>query len=242
MTITKKHFALVAVLFSTLLVSSPLFAGGGAESPSITVNGTGIITLEPDTASITLAVETMNAEAALAATENAELMARVTDAILKAGVAKEDIATNNYHVYQDTSYNRETGKTEYNDYRVSNNLDITVRVIDETGAVIDAALRAGANQLSNVNFYAINTTKAYEEARTLAFTHAKHAAQTFADAAERTLGKATVIEEYNNAAAYRNSLSKSLVVAESVSMDAPTSITPGDTEISVTIRVVFELK
>lgn len=233
MIITKKHL----VLLLALLMSLPTFAGGSGEIPTVTVIGTGVITLKPDTASITLAVETVNTEVSVAATENAELMTRVTDALLQAGVAKDDIATRNYYVSQDSSYNQETRKTEYSDYRVSNNLTITVRAIDKTGSVIDAALSAGANRLSNVNFYASDAVDAYEEARKLAIMQAKDAAQTLATAAEKKLGETTTIEEYNNPAAYRNTFSEKAFMSDS----APTPITAGDTEISVRVQVVFEL-
>lgn len=159
MNVNRKFYAvLVAAVF---LLGAALYASSKSEQIGITVTGTGIVTTKPDTASITLAVVTEEREAASAAAKNAELMAAVTKAVLNCGIKAEDMATRNYNVYRQSRYNSQTGEQEEKGYQVSNNLTVTVRNINETGKVIDAALKAGANQLSNVSFYTNDTTQAY---------------------------------------------------------------------------------
>ena len=225
-----------------LLAGTLLFALSKPENTGIQVTGTGIVSIKPDTASIRLAVVTEDNEAAKAAAKNAELTDAVIKAVQKAGIAAEDTATRNYSLYRQSRYNSATGTNEYRGYRVSNDLTVTVRDIAHTGKIIDAALQAGANELSDISFYAQDTSAAYEQARTQAFLHAQNAAEALSTAAGKKLGKALFIEEYQNHSAYRNSADYVLEERARKMSSVSTPITPGETEVSVTLRVVFEFK
>lgn len=225
-----------------LLAGTLLFALSKPENTGIQVTGTGIVSIKPDTARIRLAVVTEDNEAAKAAAKNAELTDAVIKAVQKAGIAAEDTATRDYNLYRQSRYNSNTGTNEYRGYRVSNSLTVTVRDIAHTGKIIDAALQAGANELSDISFYARDTSAAYEQARTQAFLHAQNAAETLSAASGKKLGKALFIEEYQNHSAYRNSADYVLEERAIKMSSVSTPITPGETEVSVTLRVVFEFK
>lgn len=235
----KKTITIIAVL---LVALTPIFAGGNSDDlmgPNVNVSGTGVVTLTPDTASITFAVETMDKQASVASQENAKIMTSVYDVLAEIGIAKEDIATNGYNVYQQSRWNSEKQITEYLDYRVTNNVTITVRDIDSVGSVIDVVLEAGANKLNDVNFYAKDTAKAYDEARKLAVQEAMSSAQILAEGAGCELGSVLSISEsagYN--AGYGNF---AMAKMESVAMDYETPIAPGSTEVSVTVHVSVAL-
>lgn len=240
MNVNRKFYAaLVAAVF---LLGAALYASSKPEQTGITVTGTGIVTTKPDTASITLAVVTEEHEAASAAAKNAELMAAVTKAVLNCGIKAEDMATRNYNVYRQSRYNPQTGEQEEKGYQVSNNLTVTVRNISETGKVIDAALKAGANQLSNVSFYTNDTTQAYVQARKQAVMHAQDAARVLSESAGRKTGKLIFIEEFANDSVYRNAVAFDTAMLKSSAYEESTPINPGDTEVSVTVKAVFELK
>ncbi|WP_314847265.1 SIMPL domain-containing protein [Treponema lecithinolyticum] len=209
--------------------------------PSITVTGNGIVSVKPDTAVIKLAVETSAQEAAAAAARNATLMNSVTQAVQKAGIKTEDTATRGYNVFRDTRYNSKTGNYEEKGYKVVNTLTVTVHDIQKTGTIIDAALKAGANQLSEVSFYTKDTSEAYKQARTKAVLQAKEAAQTLSAAAGQKIGAVLSIEELSGIPIYRNTVNYDVSMLKSSGQEA-TPITPGDTEVSVTVKVVFELK
>ena len=97
--------------------------------------------------------------------------------------------------------------------------------IQKTGAIIDAALIAGANK----------------QARTKAVLQAKEAAQTLSAAAGQKIGAVLSIEELSGIPIYRNTVNYDVSMLKSSGQEA-TPITPGDTEVSVTVKVVFELK
>ncbi len=226
----------------SLLAVGVMFAGGSSEMNTISVAGTGIVTLKPDTASITFAVETRDEQASVASQENARIMTSVNDALLAAGIEKDDITTNNFRVYQDSFYNSDTRKTEYTDYIVSNNVSITVKNIDTVGDVIDAVLATGVNRLTDVSFYAKDTEKAYDEARKLAVKEALSTATILAEAAGTSIGKVVHIAENSGSggAMYGNYARKEMAMVASA--DYSTPIAPGSTEVSITVDVVIELK
>ena len=117
-----------------------------------------------------------------------------------------------------------------------------MRNINETGKVIDAALKAGANQLSNVSFYTNDTTQAYVQARKQAVMHAQDAARVLSESAGRKTGKLVFIEEFSNGSGYRNAVAFDTAMLKSSAYEESTPINPGDTEVSVTVKAVFELK
>jgi uncharacterized protein YggE len=230
------------ILLSIAFLSTPVFALGAHENADsgISVTGTGTISLKPDTASISLAVVTRHAEAALSAQQNAELMTKVIDAVKKIGISDDDIATKNFSMYQESKYDRD-GSVTSTVYRVTNTLNITVQDITTAGNVIDAALLAGANQLSSINYFVSDTTKAYTQARQLAVQQATDAAQTLAIAAGCKLGKPTAITEQSNSSAYKNDAEYEPAMMSSKSVMA-TPIAPGSTDITVNVNMRFTIK
>ena len=124
------------ILWTVLFISSAVLF---AESPTISVNGTGTISIKADTASITLAVITFDQEASSAASKNAVIMNKVSQSLLEEGILPEDITTNNYYLRQETRYS-DDGKKEKQEYRVSNNITVIIKDIDKVGNVIDAEI------------------------------------------------------------------------------------------------------
>jgi len=164
----------------------------------------------------------------------------VIDAVKNSGVSADDIATKNFSMYQESKYDRD-GAVTSSVYRVTNNLTVTVQDITKAGAVIDAALRAGANQLSSIDFYAKDTTVAYTQARKLAVQQATDAARTLAVAAGQKLGKPTAITEQSNKSAYTNAVEyDSTVMSKGLLMATP--VAPGSTDISVNVTMRFTIK
>lgn len=221
-----------------LLVSLSAFAGGAGESMknTVSVNGSGSVSVIPNMASVTLAVVTRNADVTKAASDNAELMLKVESAIRTLGIAKEDMTTSDYDLYQEVNY--KDNKPEYGAFRVTNNLTVTVRDMEIVGAVIDAAVNAGANQLSNVSFYSDNTESAVNQARTLAVEQGYWAAKTLAESAGRKLGKVLTIQEYSSPATPRANMERAVMFDAKA---AGTPINPGTQDISVTVSLVYEL-
>jgi hypothetical protein len=231
-------YLLLAVLVTG---SSALWAAGTQDKSqdTVSVQGSGSVSISADTAEISLAVVVTHEDAAQASGQNAEIMTRVIDAVRAQGIDEKDITTRNYSLYQEAQYLR-TGEETAPKYRATNNLTVVVRNIDKAGTVIDAALSAGANQFSGITFYAADTAEAYTRARTLAVQSAHDTASELAELAGRKLGKAITIEEYGG---QTRSYDMAAYSGEGVMMKAAaaTPVSGGNSEIEVTVHFVYEL-
>lgn len=218
-------------------VSLPSCAAGTAGSPrSATAAGSGSVSVIPDTAHIQLSVVTRKNSVTEATAENARRMADVQQAILDAGIPKESWSTSNYTVYQESAY--VNGRSVPGDYRVSNMLTVVIKDVTKAGSVIDAAIAAGANELTSLSFSASDTSDAEDQARVLAVEQARHAAEILAETGGARLGKLLSISEesYSQPALQSNRLLSAEYAA------GGTPVTAGKSAITVTVRATFALR
>lgn len=226
----------IPVLAAALLLLASCAPGATREGRTVTVTGSGAVSVVPDMASIQLAVVTRNSSVTAASGDNARTMTQVQEAIQAAGVPKESFSTSNYIIYQESSY--ENGRSIPGDYRVSNTLTIVLRDVTKAGSIIDIAIQSGANELSSLSFSVSDTHSAVNEARLLAVEQAEEAAKLLAEAGGARLGKIlTLAEESYNRPLY---VSNKTLEADGVAGATPVSAAKSD--ITVTIRAVYALE
>ena len=112
---------------------------------TITVSGTGIVTLPADQLTVRFLVRTSEWNVNLARDKNAEITTKVIDKIKESGVLEGDITTVDYRISQDNS-NSYPGK-----YTVVNYVQVLIRDLSNAGNVIDNAVANGANGLTSFN-------------------------------------------------------------------------------------------
>ena len=230
-----------------LLLGSLLCANALADG-TITVTGTAVVALEPDYAQLSMGVETENAVVADAQAENARIMDAVIAALKAAGLADKDIKTTDFNVY--SSYRYEVGpdgvQTSTLVYHVSNALRVTVRDLDKVGTYIDAAARAGANQINSLTFLSHDTKDAYTQALQEACADAQQKADTIAAALGVTIRgiEEVSMPEYVQAApVFNNAMYARKTAAGAVEMEeADTAIIAGGLSVSANVQIVFEIK
>ncbi|MBN1230466.1 MAG: SIMPL domain-containing protein [Anaerolineales bacterium] len=166
-----------------------------AVSRTITVNGSGTVTLLPDIATISIGVYTENADASVAMSENSEKVALVIDALEMGGVAETDISTSNISIYPQQGFD-ENGNPTSTVYYVQNSLTVKVRDLDAIGNLLDSAITAGANNIYGISFDLENPEPAQTQAIQKAVDNAKARADTLAQAGGATLGEVISISTY----------------------------------------------
>ncbi|WP_162941444.1 SIMPL domain-containing protein [Desertimonas flava] len=159
---------------------------GAPASGTITVSGTGSVTVDPDTAVVNLGVQ-VTAETGEAAME--QVSSGVTDltaALVAAGIAEEDIQTSGLSLWSTFG---DDGAT-VTGYQASINVDVTVRDIDAVGSAIDTAQQAAGPgfTVGGVTFSFADPETVLEEARVEAFANAQTIAGQYAAAAGVNLG------------------------------------------------------
>lgn len=157
--------------------------------PQIVVSATGEVVITPDRANIQLGVETEAKTAALASADNNKKQTAVLTAIKALGIPASAITTSSYNVSPIQRWDEKDRKTIIDGYRVSNLVVVNVTRIEQSGAVIDAALASGANRVAGLNFELADPSNARGEAITKAVTQARHEAEVAAMAAGGTIAE-----------------------------------------------------
>lgn len=160
-----------------------------AAPPQIVVSANGEVRVTPDRANIQLGVETQAKTAAAASAENSRRQTAILGAIKALGIPASAITTSGYTVNPMQRWDEKERKTVIDGYQVTNLVVVLVSKVEQTGAVIDAALGAGANRVAGLSFEASDPSKAREEAITKAVTQARHEADVAARAAGGTVAE-----------------------------------------------------
>ncbi|NCC16163.1 MAG: DUF541 domain-containing protein [Clostridia bacterium] len=196
-----KRFLITASLATVLAFGSAasVFA---AEGGTITTSGTGIVTVQPDLAQISLSVQTYGKTSDAAKKENNKISAKVISKLEEMGVAKDKIITNYSYVYPTYSYNEKTGENYIERYQANTDFQVTIKDIDNAGTYIDAALKAGATGFSNVVFSLEDSTRYYTQALQLAVKNASASANAIAAAYGKPLGQIQNVVEQSSYQSY----------------------------------------
>ncbi len=219
-----------------------IMVSGIAKKPSISVTGRGEISARPDIVEITVGALSHAPTATQAAKDNSAIVARILAALTERGVAEKDVQTTQLRVaprYNQPNPRQPAENAEFIPriigYEVENTVQIVVRKLDQIGAMLDAVLQVGANQVSGIAFRVEHPEKLLDEARKRAMADAKHKATLLAGEAGVVVGPPRSIEEADIQPApprYRMG----------VAMAAPSMpVAPGEEKISVTVSVVYEL-
>lgn len=239
----KIRMTLSALLCMGVLSSCTIKQDGYARR-TVSVSGTGSVTVEADNATIILSVVTRGKDVAATSEENAQKMTAVQDAIIKAGISKDCISTENFNIYQESRFDQKLGTSIPGDYRVTNQIKILVKKIDMISDVIDLSLKSGANQLSSLSYGITDTETAKKQARSLAIQQAKESANLLAGASGASLGKVLSISEHSNLAYPRAVMMKSMATAnmDMAEEAASTPISGGSSTITISVDAVYQLK
>jgi uncharacterized protein len=227
--------AAVCVLAVLLLVPA-----ANAQSPvrTISVTGEGALTAANDTARVGFGVEGRGATPRVALRNSSANLRRVLAALKGLGVADRDLRTRGVSVAR----RRDRRGRKLPGYIARGGVSAVVRDVTQAGAVVDAAVAAGAASVDGPSFFIEDPQALLRRALVAAFGDARSKAAALAAEAGLTLGQAISIRE-------------STFVPSETDFDngggggggqelrqraAPTE--PGRTRVSGTVFVVFEAR
>lgn len=238
----KNHWIPVIVLFVLVLSacqSSPLNQPNVSDQPrTISVEGTGKVSLDPSLARISIGVQTENESAQEAVSKNSEKVEQMMAVLEEFGIPKEDIQTANFNIHRQDNRDRpEKTLPESSDaYIVSNIVRVTLRDLDELGALLDEAVQAGANTVNNIQFDAQDKEKANKKALELAMQDARARAETIAESADVELGEVYQVETFGGGPVLARQ-----EVEEEAAGAAAVPISPGQLDIQVRVNVRYQI-
>ena len=214
---------------------------GARAGVRVVVTGEAVVQAQPDTVVVTLAVVTQNASASEAQAENASR----TDAVLRAvraAAGVREVKTSGYSLQPQYAY-REGAPPSLTSYIARNAVNVTVGDVRQTGAVIDAGSRAGANSVDGLSFMLRNDAQARQRALAEATREALSKARTVAT----TLGGSVVrVVEVQEAGAFRPPVPVHTAEFGRAAMTSqaatPTPVEPGSLEIRAQVQLVAEVE
>jgi uncharacterized protein YggE len=238
---TKKiQFIVFVVILLLSIAISPVLAQNDTSSDRvITTSATGEVLVAPDMAQISIGVQTQSPDVKAAQAQNAVIMDNIVNALLGAGLEKNDIQTTGYSIYPVYENNPMglTPKIQY--YQVTNTVQITVRDVNRVGEIIDIAVSNGANQANGISF-TLSDEKA-RAVRNVALQEAVVQARADADTVAAATGVQILgVRDISVGASYPPIRYDSYSAAGSGnSQKVPTPIQPGQITESAQVTITY---
>lgn len=228
-----------ALLLASITVAAPAIAQTEPSAgTTLDVSAEGRVSRVPDVATIRAGVVAQAPTAAEALADQATRMAQVLAALKKAGIAPRDIATAQVGLSPQYRY-RDNQPPVITGYQATNTAAIRFRDIGKAGAILDALVTAGANQIDGPELAVDQPQAALDEARTQAVTRARARAELYARAAGLHVRRILSISE---GAAEGGSPRPPIAYARVASAPREdTQIAAGERDLAVTVQVRFLL-
>jgi len=216
--------AALSALAATLRTGDAAAVEPGAAG-GITVQGSATESGAPTKAELSLGVESRSETAKGALAANSTAMRKVLAAIRAAG--GKDLRTQS--VWLSSVY----GDNGPQGFSATNTVTATIEV-GKAGALIDAAVAAGANQVSGPSMSAADQEALYRTALKAAVADARERAEALAAAGGVTLGRVTAIVEGGGSAPMPIGMAAKAA-------DASTPIEPGTQDVTAQVSVTFAI-
>lgn len=229
----------LSVLAPIALIATALPAYAG----TIAIEGHGEVRVAPDMATINSGVTSQGETAREALDANTAAMTELISTLKAAGIEARDIQTSGFSVNPNYVYSDARDANGYslppriNGYQVSNSVTVTVRDLEDLGAILDKSVTVGANTVNGVTFSVADPSELLDQARKAAFADARHKAELYAQAAGAELGDLETISEQRNV----NSPEPYPMYARAEMAAAPVPVEAGEMSFGVTISVSWDL-
>lgn len=201
-------------------------AAAAAPADGITVNGSASVHVVPNRAQLVFGVETQAPTAKAALAQNAAEMRKLLAALRSVGAT--DLQTQVVSVGARSNDGR-----SIDGYSATNSVSATITQLARAGAVIDAAVDAGANQVWGPTLSHTDSQALYRQALAGAVAEARKSAEALAKASGLTLGRVVAVVEGGGA--------PSPVALEARASDGggSTPIEAGKQQVTATVTVTF---
>jgi uncharacterized protein YggE len=209
------------------------YIGNKIENNKMKVFGEGGVSAKPDIAKLVIGVTNEGKELEVVQQKNAKNTQQVINNIKSKGIPAKDIQTQSYTI--DPQYDYIEGKQVFRGYRVSNILNVTIRDLEKVGAVIDGAVKAGANVVNNISFVISDSSQYYEQALKMALADAQSKAFAMSDKLKVRINPIPILITEQS----RNQVQPQGPMSLKVATQVSTPIEAGENEIIAIVEAVF---
>jgi uncharacterized protein len=230
----------IVVLFG---MTYSVFTSFQPDRDTITGNGEASLKAVPDLVAVYFNVEAKGGTSEEATQENAEIVDNLLTGLIKLGLERDDIQTQNFNIYPNYEYRN--GQRIETGYRATHSVRVVISTEDSSliGDIIDAGVSAGS-QISYINWELSpeKQSKYKAEALKLAAQDAKLKAEAIAEGLDKKLGKLVSTSQsnfnYNPWRMYDMAVGANVEEAKA----ATTNISPSEQDITARITVVYKLR
>ena len=209
--------------------------------------GEGKASVAPDMLVINVSISELAATTELAQKQADDKVTKLKTILKAANIADKDIKTTNVNAYPEYDYSNSAGR-KLLWYRAQQSL--TINVIGESfwekwGSIVTEISKIGWVNVDNTYFDLKDKNAAYQWAREKALTDAKTKAEQLAKASGVELGKPVMITDngYANVPGPIYYAKAENMWATASDATAPSnSLSPGETEVTINVNVMYEIK
>jgi len=227
------------IIFAVLIVALIGLAGCQQQGEVINVDGNAEITVDPDEAEVWAGVSVVDVSADLAQNDVNGKINDMINALKKAGISENDMATERLSIYEERSW--EEGKSKVVGWRATQILKIKTSDMRKVGTIVDVAVENGANQINNINFGLSSEKEAEYKKQAIAEAtkNAKEKAETIADSLDVRLGrlKSVSTSDYY----YRPYMYAMEAKAGADVIEEAAAVMPGDVTVTARISLVYNI-
>lgn len=220
-----------------LLAAAPWLIGAatgdsvGDGSTVITISGRAEVPRQPPFVTLAAAVESDASTASGAMRDNAQTLARLRAVLARSGIRPQDVRTVDLSLQPRRDSNE---SSRIIGFKVTHQLSITFRNIDQSGSVIDALVDAGANNIQGPRMTSWRPERVEPASRHAAIVDANAQAQAYA----RSLGlRVRRVIRMSDGGSHASPAPMAAIAARADS----TQIMPGEEVVQTVINAEYEL-
>lgn len=222
-------------------IASPVAqAQANTTDRTITVVGEGTVRIQPDVARANFGVEVISPSVREALDENQATMDAVLTTLQELGIEERDIQTTGFSIFAERYGPEGPLPPDQVNYRVSNNVTVVIRNLENVGNVIDATVEAGANNIYGIEFRLDDPSTRESEARASAIEDAEAKATELAELTGVSVGPVVSVSEVIASGGY---FSSNFAQASQLGLGGggATPISPGELELTMQLQVTYAI-
>jgi uncharacterized protein YggE len=222
-----------SIVAGILIGASSSIAQIAPEASRVVTTGVGEVMLAPDWATMAFDVTADDSSASEAASASTAATRRVVAALARLGLTEDSVVRVSFSVGPRFDYQQQRVRG----YFGRGTVRIEVRRLDQLAQIIDAALAAGATEVSGLRFRSNREEEARAEALRQALVQARADAEVLATAAGGRLGRALEIRHERGV---RPSFGFSELAGMASTGPAAPDLTPQDVVVLVVVETQWE--
>lgn len=230
--------ALLVALLNGCDTGDTIISPTDGANDRIFVTGSATVKADPDIAQAQLGVQSFADSANKAVADNNTRSGAIQTALVARGIGAKDMQTSGFNVYPQMDYEKDRAGVIVG-YWASNMLSVKIRNLAKVGDILQAAIDAGANNVSGLYFALEDPDSLLQEARVQAVADARKRAEGLVGAAGGKLGKVLSIRETSP---WYGPVMARVDIAKDASGAQSVPVQPGELEVTGQVEVVFEIK